>query len=154
MSLKASVRDFCALRGSFYVPSNVFLLGMMNTADRSLSFVDYALRRRFAFVTLRPEYASDKFRQHLLAKGASAAMVERIVGRMSSLNEDIAADKTNLGPGFCIGHSFFCSASADEVFDDKWYQRVVSTEILPLLEEYWFDNPARADEWRDRLMTD
>jgi hypothetical protein len=138
----------------FYVPPNVFLLGMMNTADRSLSFVDYALRRRFAFVTLRPEYASDKFRQHLLSRGASGEMVDQIVGRMSSLNEDIAADKTNLGPGFCIGHSFFCSAAVDEAFDDEWYKRVVSTEIVPLLEEYWFDNLSRADEWRDRLLAD
>jgi MoxR-like ATPase len=138
----------------FYVPPNVFLLGMMNTADRSLSFVDYALRRRFGFVTLGPEYTSDNFRQHLLKKGASAEMVDRIVGRMSSLNEDIAADKTNLGPGFCIGHSFFCLAAADETLDEKWYQRVVSAEIVPLLEEYWFDNAARTDEWRDRLLAD
>jgi 5-methylcytosine-specific restriction enzyme B len=138
----------------FYVPPNVFLLGMMNTADRSLSFVDYALRRRFGFVTLGPEYTSDNFRQHLLKKGASAEMVDRIVGRMSSLNEDIAADKTNLGPGFCIGHSFSCLAAADETLDEKWYQRVVSAEIVPLLEEYWFDNAARTDEWRDRLLAD
>jgi MoxR-like ATPase len=138
----------------FYVPSNVFLLGMMNTADRSLSFVDYALRRRFAFATLRPEYGSDKFRQHLVSRGASVELVDRIVARMSSLNEDIAADKTNLGPGFCVGHSFFCSAALEEALDNDWYQRVVSTEILPLLEEYWFDNPARADEWHDRLVAD
>jgi 5-methylcytosine-specific restriction protein B len=138
----------------FYVPPNVFLLGMMNTADRSLSIVDYALRRRFAFVTLRPEYASGKFRRQLLNKGASAEMVDRIVERMSSLNEAIAADQVNLGSGFCIGHSFFCSASPDEALDEKWYQHIISTEVVPLLEEYWFDNPTRADEWRNRLMAD
>lgn len=126
----------------------------MNTADRSLSFVDYALRRRFAFVTLRPEYGSSKFRQHLLSKGAAAELIDRIVGRMSSLNADITADQTNLGPGFCIGHSFFSSAAADEALDEKWYQRVVNTEIVPLLEEYWFDNPARAAEWCDRLIAE
>jgi hypothetical protein len=136
----------------FYVPPNVYLLGMMNTADRSLSFVDYALRRRFRFVTLRPEYGSNKFRQHLLDKGASTELVDRIVGRMSSLNEDISADQTNLGAGFCIGHSFFSSAAADEALDDEWYQHIVETEVVPLLEEYWFDNPARAAEWRDRLI--
>jgi 5-methylcytosine-specific restriction protein B len=105
-------------------------------------------------VTLRPEYASNKFRQNLFNKGASPDMVDRIVGRMASLNDDISADKTNLGPGFCIGHSFFCSAASDEALDEKWYRRIISTEIVPLLEEYWFDNQTRADEWRDRLMAD
>jgi MoxR-like ATPase len=83
----------------FYVPPNVFLLGMMNTADRSLSVVDYALRRRFAFVTLRPEYASDKFRQHLLSHGASPELVDQIVVRMSSLNEVISTDTTTSDQG-------------------------------------------------------
>jgi MoxR-like ATPase len=136
----------------FYVPPNVYLLGMMNTADRSLSFVDYALRRRFAFVTLKPEYASTKFREYMLSKGISSDLFDRIVERMSALNTDIAADQTNLGPGFCIGHSFFSTSAADELFDDEWYQRVIQTEIVPLLEEYWFDNPSRANEWRDRLI--
>lgn len=138
----------------FYVPSNVFLLGMMNTADRSLSLVDYALRRRFAFVTLRPEYGSSKFRQLLLGKGAAPELVDRIVDRMSSLNEDIASDQTNLGVGFCIGHSFFLPAAVNEALDEKWYRRVIDTEIVPLLEEYWFDNPARAAEWRNRLIAE
>jgi MoxR-like ATPase len=138
----------------FYVPPNVYLLGMMNTADRSLSLVDYALRRRFAFVTLRPEYGSKKFAQHLLDKGATAELVERIVGRMIALNEDIAADPTNLGPGFCVGHSFFADPAPDEILNDEWYRRIVQTEVVTLLEEYWFDNPARAAEWCDRLLAE
>ena len=73
---------------------------------------------------------------------------------MSALNEDIAADQTNLGPGFCIGHSFFSAAASDETLNEEWYQRVVQTEVGPLLEEYWFDNPARAAEWRGRLIAE
>ncbi len=126
----------------------------MNTADRSLSLVDYALRRRFAFVTLRPEYESGRFREHMLSKGASATLVDKIVDRMSKLNADIAADLTNLGPGFCIGHSFFAAVRPDDVLNDDWYRLIVLTEIVPLLEEYWSDNLSRVEEWRDRLLAD
>ena len=138
----------------FYVPPNVYLLGMMNTADRSLSFVDYALRRRFAFVTLRPEYGSDKFHEHLVGEGVPLEIIERIVKLMSFLNEEIAADKTNLGNGFCIGHSFFTAVAIGDPLDETWYKRVVDTEIVPLLEEYWFDNSQHANEWREKLMAD
>jgi MoxR-like ATPase len=138
----------------FYVPPNVYLLGMMNTADRSLSLVDYALRRRFAFVSLRPKFGSDKFRNELSSRGAAVKLIDRIVSRMIDLNDEIGADKTNLGLGFCIGHSFFVPNSADEQLDEEWYQRVMETEIIPLLEEYWFDNPTRAKEWNDRLLAE
>jgi 5-methylcytosine-specific restriction protein B len=138
----------------FYVPPNVFLLGMMNTADRSLSLVDYALRRRFAFVALEPEYTSEKFRQQLTQRGAPIELIDRIIERMTAINEEIESDKTNLGRGFCIGHSFFVPTSQSEQLDLQWYQRVMETEILPLLEEYWFDNPNRAKEWRDRLLAE
>lgn len=73
---------------------------------------------------------------------------------MSSLNEDIAEDKTNLGHSFCIGHSFFSSATTSEPLNEAWYQRVIDTEIMPLLEEYWFDNPDRVSEWHKRLMAE
>jgi hypothetical protein len=139
--------------GRFYVPPNVYLLGMMNTADRSLSLVDYALRRRFAFITLKPEYEAGKFRTFIAERGASAELVDRIISRMTALNADIADDKTSLGPGFCIGHSFFVP-TAIQVPDASWYEYIVDTEIVPLLEEYWFDNPTRASEWRDRLLTE
>jgi len=138
----------------FYVPPNVYLLGMMNTADRSLSLVDYALRRRFAFVALHPEFGSDKFRKELTNRGASSELIDRIITRMSELNDAIGSDKTNLGVGFCIGHSFFVPTSAGEQLDQQWYKRVMETEIIPLLEEYWFDNPTRAKEWSDRLLAE
>jgi hypothetical protein len=135
----------------FYVPDNLYIIGMMNTADRSLSMVDYALRRRFAFITLLPQFASPAFRDHLATLGVPASVIERIVSRMAELNEAIATDTINLGPGFQIGHSFF--VPADETpYADHWYERIIETEIRPLLEEYWFDEPSKAANWRDRLL--
>lgn len=79
----------------------------MSTADRSLSMVDYALQRRFAFIDVEPQFHSDKFQKQLLAKGVPVDLVQRIVSRMTSLNDAIWNDRVNLGPGFRIGHSFF-----------------------------------------------
>ncbi|WP_448140246.1 MrcB family domain-containing protein [Sphingopyxis fribergensis] len=136
----------------FFVPKNLYLLGMMNTADRSLSLVDYALRRRFSFVSMEPQFGSSKFREHLAGNGIPASLADRIVGRMGELNQEIGADRINLGPGFRIGHSFFCPG--EPVADpDRWYDWVVRTEIYPLLEEYWFDDPTKADGWRERLLS-
>jgi MoxR-like ATPase len=135
----------------FYVPENLFILGMMNTADRSLSLVDYALRRRFAFISMQPLFGVPKFREHLLSHGVPERLANRLISRMGELNQAIAADRINLGPGFRIGHSFF--TPIQEVVDaDAWYRRVIETEIYPLLEEYWFDEPENADQWRDRLL--
>jgi hypothetical protein len=135
----------------FYVPDNLFILGMMNTADRSLSLVDYALRRRFAFVAMEPLYGAAKFRAHLEAHGIPEGVINRIVNGMGELNQAIETDRTNLGPGFRIGHSFFTpSRTVDD--PEAWYRRIVETEIHPLLEEYWFDAPEMADQWRDQLL--
>ena len=129
----------------FSVPDNVHLLGLMNTADRSLAMVDYALRRRFAFETLRPAYGA-KFREYLLEADVERALIDRIVRNMSNLNDDIRKDK-DLGPGFEIGHSYFVpDESADA--DEQWYRNVVDTQIAPLLREYWFDR----SEYVDRLI--
>ena len=131
----------------FNVPENVRLLGLMNTADRSLAIVDYALRRRFAFETLRPAYGTQKFRDHLLDAEVDRAIVDRIDRNLSALNKDISNDK-DLGPGFQIGHSYFVP---DESADDQWYRNVVDTQIEPLLREYWFDRPAHVDELIENL---
>jgi MoxR-like ATPase len=136
----------------FYIPPNVYIIGMMNTADRSLSMVDYALRRRFAFVTLKPEFASEAFSKHLIDRGASDPLIEKIVSRMSLLNAAIAEDTVNLGRGFCIGHSFFSSIPNQLSPSENWYKNVIETEITPLLEEYWFDKEEQAAEWRARLL--
>jgi 5-methylcytosine-specific restriction endonuclease McrBC GTP-binding regulatory subunit McrB len=135
----------------FFVPENVYLLGMMNTADRSLSMVDYALRRRFSFTLLEPMFGSDKFRAFLIDHGVPEAMVDLIVTRMTALNQAIGEDRANLGPGYRIGHSFFVP-SGDFEYDPGWYRRVIETEIHPLLEEYWFDEPDKADSWRQQLL--
>jgi DNA polymerase III delta prime subunit len=136
----------------FYVPSNVFILGMMNTADRSLAVVDYALRRRFAFATIQPAYGEEAFRSHLLACGVAEVTASQLIDRMMALNDAIAADTTNLGRGYCIGHSFFTPADANGERGADWYKAVVETEIVPLLQEYWFDQPDKVAQWRARLL--
>jgi MoxR-like ATPase len=138
---------------TFYVPENVFLLGLMNTADRSLAVVDYALRRRFAFFTLDPQFESEKFSSHLNSLGVSDSLIRQIRQRIGDLNREIREDQTNLGRGFCVGHSFFCAVRDKLLTEAEWYRQVIQTEILPLLEEYWFDNPNRVLLWRERLLS-
>ena len=137
----------------FHVPENVYILGMMNTADRSLALVDYALRRRFAFETLEPaygtEYGRTAFEDFLTAKGADPDLVTRISDRMGKLNETIRSDK-ELGRGFQIGHSYFVPGKGDEP-SDGWYKHIVDTQIAPLLREYWFDAPDDVEKEVARL---
>ena len=135
----------------FYVPDNVYIIGTMNTADRSLALVDYALRRRFAFVDIGPGFENVGFARTLETMGASSALRDRIVRGMKRLNERIAKDPS-LGTGFCIGHSYFCQKGATA--DRAWFERIVRTEIQPLLREYWFDQQERASEEIARLLDD
>jgi 5-methylcytosine-specific restriction protein B len=128
----------------FYVPPNVYILGLMNTADRSLAMVDYALRRRFAFVSLKPEFQSPKFKQHLLAGGLDGALADRLIAGLQNLNESIKKDRLDLGEGFCIGHSYFCAHT--EGLDRSWIDDVLDFEIRPLLLEYWMESSERADK--------
>jgi 5-methylcytosine-specific restriction enzyme B len=136
----------------FHVPENVHILGMMNTADRSLAMVDYALRRRFGFVRLEPAFGSERFSDHLLGEDVPETLIKRIVDRMGELNRSIAEDTRNLGPGFEIGHSFFVPGSDDENRDEDWYERIIRHEIEPLLHEYWFDQPDRVEQQVARLL--
>lgn len=137
---------------SFYVPPNLHIIGLMNTADRSLAMVDYALRRRFTFFTITPQFQSPHFAAHLERSGASKGLVDAIIKRFAKLNQQIADDTTNLGPGFCIGHSFFCSSGSQIKFDEAWYRRVIITEIAPLLREYWFDKPRHSEDITNQLL--
>ncbi len=137
----------------FHVPPNIYLIGLMNTADRSLAVVDYALRRRFAFVDVLPKLDSEKFRHTLLASGLDEAAVALVRERVAPLNMEIVEDTANLGAGFAVGHSFFCAAPVDGEDGPSWYGRIVRTELLPLLREYWFDAPGRVKDWEDRLLS-
>ena len=134
----------------FYVPSNVHIIGTMNTADRSLALVDYALRRRFVFCDLRPGFSQGSFARKLRGLGAEPALRDRIVRRLTQLNDRISADG-NLGNGFCVGHSYFCQTGGGAA-DEAWFKRIVRTEIEPLLREYWFDNTDRAADATTRSV--
>ena len=136
----------------FYIPANVHIIGTMNTADRSLAMVDYALRRRFRFVTLKPEFSSDTFRKFLVDQGAEPTLIEKIVDRMAALNTQIADDTKNLGPGYQIGHSYFCPRDGIRP-DDAWFRRVVDSEIVPLLQEYWLDDDRKVQRQRQVLLS-
>lgn len=136
----------------FYVPQNVYLIGLMNVADRSLAMVDYALRRRFAFMTLKPQFQNASFRKWLLDRGMSDDLIGLIVTRMAALNQEIADDAL-LGENYQVGHSFFCPKGNNfEGLDRDWYEAIVETEILPLLREYWFDNENRAKQIAGKLL--
>ena len=119
----------------FYLPENLHVIGTMNTADRSLSMVDYALRRRFAFVTLNPAVNADAFGDWLIAAGASKALIERIRAGVGVLNAAIDKER-DLGQRFRIGHSFFCPTKGQKP-DNAWFENIIHTEIKPLLDEYF-----------------
>lgn len=127
----------------FFVPPNLYIIGTMNTADRSLAIVDYALRRRFAFINLQPEFG-EKFAEFLQNKNISKSTVEFIRSAIGKVNREIAAD-INLGSGFQIGHSYFCTknGAGDE---GDWLNEIITFEIKPLLEEIWFDDAAKVEE--------
>lgn len=136
----------------FYIPGNVYVIGLMNIADRSLAMVDYALRRRFAFMTLQPQYGSQLYRQWLLDRLMPQDVVELITSRMGELNQTIKEDPL-LGENYQIGHSYFCPKGDNFAsLNERWFTGIVQTEIAPLLKEYWFDNPQRADEVIRKLL--
>jgi 5-methylcytosine-specific restriction protein B len=133
-----------------HVPDNLYVIGTMNIADRSLALVDLALRRRFAFVSLEP-VLNDSWAAWCLDRGIDEDMVTLMRSRMMALNEEISADRT-LGPQFRVGHSYVTpTAPLDDPI--SWFRDVINTEIGPLLEEYWFDAPDRAAEAMARLRS-
>lgn len=131
----------------FSVPKNVYIIGMMNTADRSLAMIDYALRRRFAFYEMKPAFESEGFREYQY--GLENDKFNKLIDCVISLNQKIADDES-LGEGFCIGHSYFCNI---EEIKENTLTDIVEFEIIPLLKEYWFDEPSKVKEWTDRLRS-
>lgn len=131
----------------FYVPENLYIIGMMNTADRSLAIIDYALRRRFSFVELEPAFETEAFKNYLLSQGASGELINKIKIRLGNINLEIEKD-VNLGKGFRIGHSYFCNFQDL----DKWYEEIIKYEIQPLIEEYWFDEEEKAKSYVEELL--
>ena len=129
----------------FTVPKNVHIIGMMNTADRSLALLDYALRRRFAFYNMVPAFTSKGFKKYLEDKNNEK--LDKLIGVVQQLNAAITKDDA-LGPGFCIGHSYFCT---DGEVGDVWLRNVVNYELIPLLDEYWYDEPDKVQEWVQKL---
>lgn len=127
----------------FFVPPNLYIIGTMNTADRSLAMVDYALRRRFAFVSLHPVF-DQTFVDYLQNSGVSKSTVEFICSSIRKINAEIVND-ANLGAGFQIGHSYFCS-KMPETDEREWLREIISFEIKPLLEEIWFDDASKVEQ--------
>lgn len=134
----------------FFIPKNLFFIGTMNTADRSLALVDYALRRRFAFINITPQFGQ-KFKNSLIDNGVDEGIVARIQYKLTALNDEISKDP-NLGEGFLVGHSYFCNIP-DGVGDEEWYLQIIRNEIVPLLEEYWFDKDDKAKLEGNRLRS-
>ncbi len=129
----------------FSVPDNLYIIGMMNTADRSLAMIDYALRRRFSFFEMEPGFHSEGFMRY--QSGLNNEKLNELIERVKELNQKIIADKS-LGKGFCIGHSYFCNQT---VCTDEWLDIIVNYEILPMLSEYWFDEPVTLQRWESNL---
>jgi 5-methylcytosine-specific restriction protein B len=136
-----------------YIPPNLYVIGTMNIADRSLALVDLALRRRFAFITLEPQLGP-AWRQWCKDKARlDKEIIDLVEQRIGDLNSEIARDRS-LGPQFRIGHSYVTPTQGTTIADGSgWFRQIVETEIAPLLEEYWFDARDKAADAKRRLLT-
>ena len=130
----------------FSVPRNLYIIGMMNTADRSLAMIDYALRRRFSFFEMEPGFDSEGFIQY--QNSLKNDTLNELILKVKELNRDIILDKS-LGKGFCIGHSYFCGR---DICTDEWLHSIVDYDILPMLSEYWFDDANKLQRWENILQ--
>lgn len=129
----------------FSVPQNLHIIGMMNTADRSLALIDYALRRRFSFFTMEPGFDTDGFKKY--QQKLNSPVFDKLIDRVKDLNDEILKDDS-LGSGFCIGHSYFCNL---DTCTNENLLDIVDFDILPMLSEYWFDEPSKVERWENNL---
>ena len=129
----------------FCVPDNVYIIGMMNTADRSLAMLDYALRRRFAFFDMNPAFETIQFKHY--QENLKNPQFDALIDTIQALNVDIREDDM-LGEGFVIGHSYFSNIVN---ITESELSNIIEFEIIPLLKEYWFDDPSKVDIWKVRL---
>ena len=129
----------------FFVPKNLYIIGMMNTADRSLAMIDYALRRRFSFYEMHPGFQSGGFKKYQEALGNEH--FDRLIKKVEELNVVIKEDPT-LGPGVVLGHSYFCGLKS---VTDNVLRQIINYDLVPMLQEYWFDNRDNIKTWKDKL---
>ena len=132
----------------FFVPENLYIIGLMNTADRSLAMLDYALRRRFIFIDIEPAFNKPQFKNDLENKNIDKDLINKIIEKFTKLNETIKSDKT-LGKGYTIGHSYFCNRKN---LNKEDYEDIINYEIAPTLREYWFDNEDKAKKEIKELL--
>ncbi len=130
---------------AFSVPKNLYIIGMMNTADRSLAMIDYALRRRFSFFDVEPGFESEGFIEYQTKLNNDT--LDLLVSKVQDLNREITLDNS-LGKGFCIGHSYFCG---QETCTEEWLHSIVDYDIIPMLSEYWFDDATKLQRWENIL---
>lgn len=131
----------------FNIPENVYIIGMMNTADRSLAMMDYALRRRFAFYEMQPGFDTIGFKNY--RENIQNDKFKNLINTVIQLNNDITLDDS-LGEGFCIGHSYFCDLYNG---DYQELSNIVEFELIPLLKEYWFDEKQKIKDWSQKLRS-
>lgn len=136
----------------FYIPENLYIIGTMNTSDRSIAMVDYALRRRFRFVDIEPAFSTESFKSYMRNQNIEDRIINKIVSTMTNLNENIKKDTKNLGKGYRIGHSYFCNIPRQLDDQDMWYKNIILSEIKPLLYEYWFDDEDTAEAEINNLL--
>lgn len=135
-----------------FIPANLYVIGTMNLADRSIALVDLALRRRFAFVDLEPVFGEPWYEYVRTVCGVEREILLEIEKRLTDLNESISADP-GLGPQFRVGHSYVTPPFGKPINDGwEWFRQVVDSEIGPLLDEYWFDNPGKSREMKEFLL--
>jgi 5-methylcytosine-specific restriction protein B len=130
----------------FFVPDNIYIIGMMNTADRSLAIIDYALRRRFSFFDMVPAFEKNGFKSY--QQSLNNKTFDDLIELVKELNRDIEKD-ASLGKGFCIGHSYFCG---QEICTEEWLYLVINHDIIQMLNEYWFDNEVKTQTWARKLL--